>query len=195
MNFKWNSVAHFDKLSHFLLDQHLISLLSLYSGCQRLDWGLINLNHVLRDFPGGSGVKTLSVSAGGTRDVGLIPGSGGSLGGGNDNRGEYSCWENSMDRVALSLPSMGSQRMGHDWVHTYHALSVSTGSLPVSFLYSSQVCQGGFNTKGVVMDRNCGVECWEVGCYSANDSSSWSWVNSCEFLRTQMSYHLPPQNS
>ena len=79
-------------------------------------------------------------------------------------------------------------------VHAYHALSVSTGSLPVSFLYSSQVYQGRFNTKGVVMDRNCGVEFQEVGCYSANDSSSWSWVNSCEFLRTQMSYHLPPQN-
>ena len=48
---------------------------------------MISLNHVLRDFPGGSVVKNLPVNAGGTRDVGLIPGSGGSPGGGNDNPG------------------------------------------------------------------------------------------------------------
>ena len=45
-------------------------------------------------------VKNLC-SAGDTGDVGLIPGSGRSLGGGNGNPLQYSCLENSMDRGAL----------------------------------------------------------------------------------------------
>ena len=51
-------------------------------------------------FPGGSVVKDLPASAGDTGDMGLIPGSGGSPGGGNGNPLEYSCLENSMDRRA-----------------------------------------------------------------------------------------------
>ena len=39
-------------------------------------------------------------NAGGTRDVGLIPGSGRSPGEGNGNPLQYSCLENSMDRGA-----------------------------------------------------------------------------------------------
>ena len=42
-------------------------------------------------------VKNLSADA---RDVGLIPGLGRSLGGGNGNPLQYSCLENSMDREA-----------------------------------------------------------------------------------------------
>ena len=48
-------------------------------------------------FPGGSGVKNLPANA---RDVGSIPGLGRSLGGGNGNPLQYSCWENPMDRGA-----------------------------------------------------------------------------------------------
>ena len=48
-------------------------------------------------FPGGSVVKNLPVSAG---DTGLIPGWGGSPGGGNGNPHQYSCLENPMDRGA-----------------------------------------------------------------------------------------------
>jgi len=51
------------------------------------DWG----------FPGGSAVKNPPVSA---EDVGLIPGSGKSSGGGNGNPLQYSCLENPMDRGA-----------------------------------------------------------------------------------------------
>ena len=51
-------------------------------------------------FPGGSVVKDLPASAGDTGDMGLIPGSGGSPGGGNGNPLEYSCLENSMDSGA-----------------------------------------------------------------------------------------------
>ena len=43
-------------------------------------------------------VTNLPANAGDTGDVGLIPGSGRSPGGGNGNPLQYSCLENSMDR-------------------------------------------------------------------------------------------------
>ena len=48
-------------------------------------------------FPGGSDGK---VSASNVGDLGVIPGSGRSLGAGNGNPLQYSCLENSMDRGA-----------------------------------------------------------------------------------------------
>ena len=51
-------------------------------------------------FPGGSVVKNLPDSAGDIGDVGSIPGSRISPGGGNGNPLQYSCLENSMDRGA-----------------------------------------------------------------------------------------------
>ena len=53
---------------------------------------------MLSNFPGGSAVKNLPVDAGAAGDVGLIPGSGRSLGGGNGKPHQYSCQDNSMDR-------------------------------------------------------------------------------------------------
>ena len=50
-------------------------------------------------------VKNLPANAGDVRDVGLIPGSGRSPGGGNDNPLQYSCLENPMDREALQAYS------------------------------------------------------------------------------------------
>ena len=44
-------------------------------------------------------VKNLAANAGVRRDVGLIPGSGGSPEVGNGNPFQYSCLENSMDRA------------------------------------------------------------------------------------------------
>ena len=49
-------------------------------------------------FPGDSVVKNLPANAGDIRDVGLIPGSGRSPGGGNSNPLQNSCLENPMDR-------------------------------------------------------------------------------------------------
>ena len=49
-------------------------------------------------FPGGAVVKNLAVKAGGVRNVGLIPGSGRSPGGGHGNPLQYLCLENPMDR-------------------------------------------------------------------------------------------------
>ena len=45
-------------------------------------------------------VKNLPANAGDIRDVGSIPGSGRSLGGGHGNPFQYSCLENPMDRAA-----------------------------------------------------------------------------------------------
>ena len=48
-------------------------------------------------------VKNLPANAGDTRDVGLIPGLGKSLGVGNGNPLQYSCLENYIDRGAGGL--------------------------------------------------------------------------------------------
>ena len=52
------------------------------------------------DFPGGTVVKNPPANAGGTRDLGSVPGSGRSPGLGNDNLLQSSCLENSLDRGA-----------------------------------------------------------------------------------------------
>ena len=54
----------------------------------------------LLGFPGGSVVKNSPANAGNARDLGLIPGSGISPGGGHGNPLQYSCLENPMDRGA-----------------------------------------------------------------------------------------------
>ena len=66
---------------------------------------------MLSNFPGGSAVKNLPVDAGAAGDVGLIPGSGRSLGGGNGKPHQYSCQDNSMDNRA--------------WWITVHSISKS----------------------------------------------------------------------
>ena len=50
-------------------------------------------------------VKNPPASVGDIRDMGSIPGSGRSPGGGNDNPLQYSCLENPMDREALQAYS------------------------------------------------------------------------------------------
>ena len=55
---------------------------------------------MILNFPGGSVGKEFSYNAENTGDVGLIPGSGGTTGGGNSNPLQYSCLENPMDRGA-----------------------------------------------------------------------------------------------
>ena len=51
-------------------------------------------------FPGDASGKELAASAGDTRDMGLIPGSGRSPKGGHGNPLQYSCLGNPMDRGA-----------------------------------------------------------------------------------------------
>ena len=52
-------------------------------------------------------VKNLPANAGDIRNVGLIPGSGRSPGGGNGNPLQYSCLENPMDRGAWQVTVHG----------------------------------------------------------------------------------------
>ena len=60
--------------------------------------------------PGGSNDKESTGYAG---DLGSIPGLGRFPGEGNDYPLRYSCLENSMDRGADRLQSMGSQKVRH----------------------------------------------------------------------------------
>ena len=61
------------------------------------------------DFPSGSAVKNPLANAG---NVGLIPGSGRSSGGGHGNPLQYSCLENLMDRGAwrATVPGVAESR-------------------------------------------------------------------------------------
>ena len=69
---------------------------------------------IFEGFPDGSVVKNLPTSAEAAGDMGSIPGSGGSPGGGNGNPLQYSCLENSMDKSLVDYIPEGSQRVGHD---------------------------------------------------------------------------------
>ena len=62
-------------------------------------------------FPGGSVVKN---SPDHTGDAGLIPGSGGSPRGGNDNPLQYFHQESHGQRSLTGYCPMGSQRVGHN---------------------------------------------------------------------------------
>ena len=59
-------------------------------------------------------VNNPPANTGDIRDVGLIPRSGKSPGGGHGNPLQYSCLENPMGRGAWGLQFMGSQRVGQD---------------------------------------------------------------------------------
>ena len=63
------------------------------------------------DFPDGTVVKNPHTNV---EDVGSIPVSGRSSGGGNGNPLQYSCLENPMTEEPGGLQSMGSQRVGRD---------------------------------------------------------------------------------
>ena len=84
---------------------------------RKLCWFLPNTQNLMQvidsGFPGGSEVKASAWNAG---DLGSISGSGRSPGEGNGTPLQYSCLENPMDRGAWWLQSIGSQRVGHDWV-------------------------------------------------------------------------------
>ena len=66
-------------------------------------------------------VKTLPANAEDVRDVGLIPGSGSCLGGGNGNPLQYSCLENPMDRGTWWTTGHGIAKSWAQlkWLSTY----------------------------------------------------------------------------
>ena len=65
--------------------------------------------------------------AGDIRDVGSVPGLGRSSSGGNGNPLQYSCRENPMERGVWRAQSMGSQRVGHDWMTEHARMHAPTG--------------------------------------------------------------------
>ena len=77
------------------------------------------------DFPGGSVVKNLPANARDTRDVGLVPGSGRSPGGGTGNQLQCSCLDNLIERgawqatvhgVSKSRMQLGEQASLNGWM-------------------------------------------------------------------------------
>ena len=76
-------------------------------------------------------VKNLPANAGDKTDVGSIPGSGRSPGGGHGNSLQYSCLENPRDRGAQGLKSIGSQRVRH------YQRTITTSDDLQSFMYKN----------------------------------------------------------
>ena len=67
-------------------------------------------------------VKNSPANAGHLRNLGLIPGSGRSSGGGNDNQLQYSCLESPMGREALgaTIHGLQSRTQLSTYAHTLH---------------------------------------------------------------------------
>ena len=66
------------------------------------------------------GLKNLPDNAGDVRDVGSIPGSGSSPGGGQGNPLQYSCLDKPWTEEPGGLWSIGSQRAGRDQSNLAH---------------------------------------------------------------------------
>ena len=88
---------------------------------------------ILQDFPGGSVVKNLPANAG---DMGSIPGSGRSLGEGNSNPCQYSCWEIPQTEEPGWLQSMESQRVGCDWATFNYCIIYTSKNISSSSRHS-----------------------------------------------------------
>ena len=85
---------------------------------------------ILRDFPGSSVVKNPPANVGDVGDLGSIPGSGRSPGGGNGTPLQYTCLENPMDRGAWRTTVHGvtkSQTPLSEYAHPYH---IKVGTVP-----------------------------------------------------------------
>ena len=110
-------------------------------------WAWEWTNHwLVQGFPGGSVVKNPPANAGDTEDVGSIPGLRRSPGGGN---GKPHCifgckipWPEEPGR----LPSVGSQRVGHNWVRIHaprsHLELTSHSKLSAPHLRESKMGHG-----------------------------------------------------
>ena len=101
-------------------------------------------------------VKNLPANAGGTRDTGLIPGSGTSPGVGNGNPLQYSCLENSIDKGACQTTVHGVTKE----LDINEPLSTHTGSARSGQLLGSH------STTNVLM---------EVALSHGDPASLFSW--------------------
>ena len=85
-------------------------------------------------------VKNLLANAEDIRDVGLIPGSGRSPGGGHGNPLKYSCLENPMDRGAWGATVHGVTKES-DMTATEHTHMTSTEKESFAQLYLEGWCR------------------------------------------------------
>ena len=108
----------------FLLLWHQLHLRSSGIRSQRVGIPALRIYHIINclSCQGSSDGKESACKA---EDLGLIPGLGRSLGGGNGNQLQYSCLENPMDRGAWRATIHGSQRVGHKWA-TKHTRKLLT---------------------------------------------------------------------
>ena len=91
--------------------------LSIKSSNGDATWKNVGLN---LGFPGGASSKGSTCHTGDLKDLGLIPGSGRSPGGGHGNPLQYSGLENPMDRGAWQATVHGSQRVRCGWSNLAH---------------------------------------------------------------------------
>ena len=116
-------------------------------------------------FPSGTCVKEPTFQCRRPRDLGSIPGSGSSPGGGHGNALQHSCLENpkEVDPGGLQLP--GSQRAGHNWTQpaTPHSLMTSL-SIPLLFSMGILVISRGQHCRSQAFT----VDKWNLLNFSEN---------------------------
>ena len=132
------------------------------------------------------------------RDMGLIPGTGRSPGGGNGNTFQYSCLENLMDR-GVYCATWGSQGVRQDWsdgtksqrtwlVHSHAPQHIKTRS--ASFLHSkgsssidSSLCRWHNMPLGASLGFNCSLESSSTTLKGATSGKSMRFLeNSLHLL-------------
>ena len=91
---------------------------------------------IISGLPVSSLVKNPPANAGNARDMGSIPGSGGSPGGGNGNPLQYSCLENSVDTRAwqATVHVVAKSWTQHTHTNYINIFPLSSLSLPFSLL-------------------------------------------------------------
>ena len=132
-------------------------------------------------------VKNPTASAGDRRDTGSIPELGRSPGAGHGNPLQYSCLVIPWTEEPGGLQSMGSQRVGHDWVTQHTRLSTQR----VHRQMQSQVGAGGVKDSAFMQLQ---VRTWVVGkggrrCYTIQrkqrlqgpDRCAWQCENLLPF--------------
>ena len=130
-------------------------------------------------------VKSLPVNAGNIRDMGSIPGSGRSLGGGHSNPLQYSCLENPLDSGTWQGHSLVLHKVRHDWsnlacththTHTHvHVCAEFRNPFPQWSRLLWELCN-------IVWSMWCswkfGIRCdiWSVFLYSLTLSTSYFYL-------------------
>ena len=91
---------------------------------------------IISGLPVSSLVKNPPANAGNARDMGSIPGSGGSPGGGNGNPLQYSCLENSVDTRAWQATVHVVAKSWTQHTHTNYINIFPLSSLSLSPIFS-----------------------------------------------------------